>query len=214
MFSNAQRLRASGLFRVIAEIRALLTVALLIALVASGGTSATADESAADDVARPQPPGTLEFIGKNLISTAKGTFHSWRVLESAIDLADLSATYAVVEVDLDSLDTGIKRRDDHLRNPDFFEVETYPVARVRAHNLSGKGESEAGQPLYSLDFEVDLHGVQKTVPGEIEQVSVSPPVFEGRLVIDRTQFGVGEPASRWNPMAVKVLVPVSFRVAF
>ena len=183
-----------------------------LALLCSVALANAADGESETDAVPPQ--GEISFVGKNLIATANGTFHSWRVVDSQVDLANPESTFAVVEVDLASVDTGIERRDDHLRNPDFFEVEKYPTATVRAQNLAGKGESETGNPLYAVDFVIDLHGVRKTVPGEVEQISALPPIFEGRLEIDRTDFGVGAPASRWNPMAVKEIVPVSFRVQF
>jgi len=158
------------------------------------------------------PPGSLDFVGKNLFATANGTFHRWRVLESRIDLEAIEQSFAIVEVDLASLDTGSGRRDDHLRNPDFFEVETHPVARARIHDARPAGQSEAGNPLYTARFEIDLHGVQKTVEGEVELVGRAPIVFEGRLTIDRLDFGVGSPPSRWNPMSIVAEIPVSFRI--
>jgi polyisoprenoid-binding protein YceI len=175
----------------------VLTLVVVLGLVASVGT-----------------PGSLEFVGHNLFGDANGIFHSWRVVESRIDPESPEGTgsYAVIEVDLASLDTGIGRRDDHLRNPDFFEVETYPVARVRVHSPVAAGLSESGQPRYTAQFDIDLHGVEMTVEGEIRQIVEGPIGFEGSLIIDRTAFGIGDPPSRWNPMSVRAEVPVSFRI--
>ena len=58
----------------------------------------------------------------------------------------------------------------------------------------------------------DLHGVQKTLEGEITLVSESPLAFEGGLVIDRLEFGVGAPPRRWNPMSIEAGIPIRFRV--
>jgi polyisoprenoid-binding protein YceI len=185
----------------------VLTLVVVLGLVASVGTSAEGD-------ATPGTPGSLEFVGHNLFGDANGIFHSWRVVESRIDPESPEGTgsYAVIEVDLASLDTGIGRRDDHLRNPDFFEVETYPVARVRVHSPVAAGLSESGQPRYTAQFDIDLHGVEMTVEGEIRQIVEGPIGFEGSLIIDRTAFGIGDPPSRWNPMSVRAEVPVSFRI--
>lgn len=165
-----------------------------------------------DRSAEPTPPGKIEFVGKNLFATANGTFHDWRIVESRLDLERLSESFAVVEVDLASVDTGIERRDDHLRDPDFFEVERYPVATVRVHSFRADGRSEAGQPRYAARFDFDLHGVTKTLDGQVVLVSASPPRFEGSLVVDRTDFVIGSPPSRWNPMAVGAEIPVHFEV--
>jgi len=158
--------------------------------------------------------GKLEFIGKNFFATARGSFHEWRVVESHLDLDRLDQSFAVVEVMLESVDTGIDRRDDHLRTADFFDVESYPVATARGHSLVAAGHSEEGHSLFTAQFDIDLHGVQKTLPGEIEIVGDDPLVVEARLVMNRMEFDVGPPASRWNPMSVKPEIPVSIRIEF
>ncbi|MCR9094556.1 MAG: YceI family protein [bacterium] len=178
--------------------------AMLVVLVTAGGLMA----------ADPSPPGTIRFIGKNAFATADGTFHAWRVVDRSIDPADPAGSWAVVEIDLASVDTGIARRDDHLRDPDFFEVETWPTARVRAHSLAPAGANDENRPRFTAKFDVELHGVQNTIDGEVVLVETSPTTFEGTLVVDRMAFGVGPRPSRWNPMSIDAEIPVRFRVAF
>lgn len=158
------------------------------------------------------PPGSLEFVGRNLIATANGTFHEWRVVESAIDLEAIARSHVLVEVELSSVDTGNESRDDHLRTADFFDVATHPVATVRAHSFVALGESERGGERYAVQLDIDLHGVQKTIPGEVELVSPTPMVFEGSSMLNRVDFGVGAAPSRWNPMSIGAEIPIRFRV--
>jgi polyisoprenoid-binding protein YceI len=186
--------------------------ALVLALML--GTVVTHAVRAGEDPADASAPGRLEFIGKNLLSTARGTFHQWAVVESHLDLDQLDQTYAIVEVMLASVDTGSDRRDEHLRTADFFDVESYPVATARGHSLVEAGHSDVGNPLFTAQFDIDLHGVQKTLPGEIEIVGDHPMVVEARLAMDRVEFGVGPPVSRWNPMSVRAEIPVSIRIEF
>ena len=176
---------------------------------------AVAPVFAEDTEAAVEPPGTLEFVGKNLIMKAEGTFHDWRVVESSVDPDAIGDAFAVVEVRLASLDTGIERRDDHLRNPDFFEVETYPVATVRLHSpqaISDETDESEGQPRFAVQFDVNLHGVEKTLLGEIVLIDTNPLVFEGELVIDRMEFGVGPKPGFWSPMVPKAEIPVRFHI--
>jgi polyisoprenoid-binding protein YceI len=175
-----------------------------------GGMVFSAD--AEGDAPSEAPPGRIEFVGRNLVATANGTFHRWRVVESRIDLAALDESHAVVEVDLASVDTGNDRRDDHLRTEDFFEVGTYPTATVRVHSARPAAVVEGGRPLYTARFDLDLHGVRRTLEGEIELESSDPPVFAGRLTIDRTDFGIGPPPSRWNPFSIDSEIPIRFRL--
>ncbi len=202
MRTLAKRSIEPGFLRTLAGILA----AVSLVLISASGQAQDADGTAST------PPGTIEFTGKNLFATANGTFHSWRLVAAAVDPDALEASTATVEIDLASVDTGIERRDDHLRNPDFFEVERFPVATVRFHSAERDGETEAGEPRYRAKFDIDLHGVRKTLDGEVVRVSEDPLAFEGSLVVDRTAFGVGGAPSRWNPMAVRAEIPVSFRV--
>jgi len=158
------------------------------------------------------PPGTLEFVGKNLIMKAKGTFHEWRVVESSVDLDAIDDAFVLVEVQLASLDTGIERRDDHLRTSDFFEVDRYPVARVRIHSPQLIPDETNEQLRFAVRFDVNLHGFEKTLAGEIVLIETNPLVFEGNLTIDRLEFGVGPKPGFWSPMVPKAEIPVRFRV--
>ena len=155
----------------------------------------------------------IQFVGKNLFATANGTFHAWRVVGSHVLPDDLANSHVDVEVDLSSVDTGIERRDKHLRTADFFETETYPLAKIRVHSAVLGGTDEQGRERYAAKFDIDLHGVQKTLDGEFYLVSTSPLQAEGSLVVDRLDFGIGKPRSAWNPMSVTEEIPVSFRVS-
>lgn len=158
------------------------------------------------------PTGSsITFVAENLFSTANGTFHSWRIVSSVLDLEDLSRASVEIEVDLASVDTGIEDRDDHLRDPDFFEVETFPTARVRVHGFEAGGSDEQGRDRYHASFDLDLHGVQKTLVGAFSVISTAPVEIEGSVVVDRLDFGVGQPKSLWNPLSITEEIPVSFR---
>ncbi|MDX1531642.1 MAG: YceI family protein, partial [Rhodothermales bacterium] len=69
----------------------------------------------------------VQFKVKHLgITTVTGSFHDFDV-ELALDPADLATLRTRATVQAASIDTGIDRRDDHLRSADFFEAETYPT---------------------------------------------------------------------------------------
>ncbi|MBK7949633.1 MAG: YceI family protein [Deltaproteobacteria bacterium] len=181
---------------------------------AESSPAEAAASQAGAQAATPEAAGRIGFIGHNLFGSAHGVFHVWRVVEHRVDLADPTASQAVVEVTLASVDTKTKGRDDHLRTPDFFDVEKFPVATVRGHSPKALPPGPAGRPRYAVKFDVDLHGVTKTLDGEVEIVESSPVVVEGGFTIMRSDFGVGEAPSSWNPMSIDDEVPVRFRVRF
>ena len=160
-----------------------------------------------------QSPDSITFVASNLFSTADGTFHKWQVAESQILLDDPSGSFVVVTVDLASIDTGIEARDDHLRNPDFFEVEKFPTATVRVDSVQASGVDEEGRDRFEAAFHLDLHGIQKSLPGEFVVLSHSPLTVAGSLMVDRLDFGVGGPKTFWNPASVSEQIPVKFRAS-
>jgi polyisoprenoid-binding protein YceI len=145
------------------------------------------------------------------MATADGTFHSWRVVEQSIDPDRLASGRIVVEVDLASVDTGSRRRDEHLRTADFFEVERWPTARVVVDGFEPIAPVEGEPPTWRARFTIDLHGVTRVLEASVSRTGDDPAVFEGDLVLDRTEFGVGAEPSRWNPMSIEAEVPVRFR---
>jgi len=156
------------------------------------------------------PPGAIHFVGENAVATANGTFHSWRVTASQLDLDNLASSFVEIEIDVASLDTGIQRRDDHLRNPDFFEVERWPTATARVSGPRPDGQDDAGRTRYLADFELRIRDVTKTVTGSFVLTRKSPLAVEGSLTIDRNDWGIGEPQRRFNPMSIGDEVPVTF----
>ena len=49
-------------------------------------------------------------------------------------------------------------RDDHLRNPDFFEVEKYPEMTFKSSSIK-----PAGDDRYTVTGDLTFHGVTKPV---------------------------------------------------
>lgn len=159
-----------------------------------------------------QAEGRIGFVGRNIFGRAPGTFSAWRVENAVVDLANPAASEVRIEVDLASVDTGNADRDEHLRTADFFDVEKHPVATVRGHSARPLEPSPEGRARHAVQFDVDLHGVQKSIEGEVEIVETDPVVVEGGFLIRRTDFGIGSPPSRWNPMSIDDEVPVRFRI--
>lgn len=203
--------RRAGTGRVLLAALALAWPVGLLSASASKGDAAEAISAAPVASAA---GGRIEFVGRNIFGRAEGTFSEWRVAERVVDLANPAASSVVVEVDLASVDTGNADRDEHLRTADFFDVATHPVATVRGHSARPLEPSAEGHSRHAVRFDVDLHGVKKTLDGEVEIVGTDPVVVEGGFVIRRTDFGIGAKPSAWNPMSIDDEVPVRFRIAF
>jgi polyisoprenoid-binding protein YceI len=83
---------------------------------------------------------SMEFAGKHMsISTVKGRFND----VVGVIIGDLeNPADALIEVDIsaDSIDTGSRQRDAHLRSGDFLDSRRYPVIEFRSTKIEPLGE--------------------------------------------------------------------------
>ena len=112
------------------------------------------------------------------------------------DPANLKESRFDFEIKVDSIDTGIKQRDDHLRSADFFASSDHPLITFTSNAVTAAGEGVyqvAGTLTVKgksrdLILPLTLAGVKDhpTTPGK--QVAG----FNGRLSVDRLALGVGD----------------------
>lgn len=98
-----------------------------------------------------------------------------------------------ITIGVNSIDTGVTKRDDHLRSADFFEAARYPVMHFVSKQLA---PAEAGSFL--LTGELTIHGVTKEV--QVKLTGPTPAVKDpwgnfrkGALLtgeINRQEFGI------------------------
>ncbi len=89
------------------------------------------------------------------------------------------------QIDVRSIDTHIKKRDDHLRSPEFFNVEKFPQITFKNRSVKRTGP-QSGDILGDLT----MHGVTKPVTLHVKLLT---PINE----MSRTRWAVTtEPISR------------------
>jgi cytochrome b561/polyisoprenoid-binding protein YceI len=133
-----------------------------------------------------QPGGRLGFSATWAGSPISGHFGLWK---SAIRFTPDAPeeTTIRISVDLASVNTDDSQRDESLKGPDFFDVETHPKAVFTAN-----GVRPLGRDRFEARGVLDLHGVRQPatlsftmkIKGDMAQVS-------GTTKLDRTAFGVG-----------------------
>ena len=69
-------------------------------------------------------------------------------------------------IDARSIDTGIVKRDNHLRSPEFFAVEKYPEITFKSRSVKQAGP-QAGDVLGDLT----MHGVTKPITLHVKLIS-------------------------------------------
>jgi polyisoprenoid-binding protein YceI len=138
----------------------------------------------------------LEFSVKHMmISRAKGAFNNFGAVIEA-NPNDLTDAKIEFEVDLGSIDTRNKDRDDHLRSSDFFDIETHPKMTFIATDIKKKSKDN-----YDVIGDLTIRDVTRpvTVDVHFEGVSKDPMSgneaagFTGKTKISRKDFGL-----TWN----------------
>jgi polyisoprenoid-binding protein YceI len=126
-----------------------------------------------------------------VISDVKGRFNEFEgtlVLEGD-KLTDIKGT-----IQTKSIDTGIAKRDEHLRSPDFFDVAKHPTIAF----TSTKIEARDGKAVITGQF--TMHGVTKEISAPVKvKGPITDPwgkkrvALKATLTINRKDYGL-----TWN----------------
>jgi polyisoprenoid-binding protein YceI len=121
------------------------------------------------------------------LATVSGRFRRY---VGTLNLSEPPAVALVIEAD--SLDTGNRRRDDHLRSAAFFDAADYPWVRFEADaaELDGDQMRLRGE-LYAAGKHVPLE-VEATVSAVGEELEI-----EASAVVDHRALGM-----RFSPLGV------------
>ena len=97
---------------------------------------------------------TINHMG---ISDINGEFKKFdvKVNQHGVDFTD-----AIIEMsaEVNSINTGIDMRDDHLKTPDFFSAEKFPVITFKSTSVK---KSKANS--YTVTGNLTMHGFTKSV---------------------------------------------------
>lgn len=125
------------------------------------------------------------------LSHVRGKFNDFT---AAIVYDDKDVTKSSVKavIKAASIDTGIERRDAHLRNPDFFDAEKYPDITFESTRVEKKGKDFIAHGTFTM------HGVSKelalpfTVNGvkKDEKTGKTTLGVTARASINRRDFGI------------------------
>jgi polyisoprenoid-binding protein YceI len=121
------------------------------------------------------------------LMTVKGEFADYE------GMLDLSATPAVLlTIQAASLDTKQKKRDEHLRSKDFFDVERHPHVRFVSDSARLDGDT--------LHVRGELHAAGRRIPLEL---GATVREIDGELEIEAiTEADHRELGMTWSPLGI------------
>ena len=97
-----------------------------------------------------------------MVSNVKGDFGSFSGVVD-IDNNNLSKSKVSVTIDTASINTGVAKRDEHLKSPDFFDVAKYPAMTFVSRKVAA-----AGKDRLKVTGLLTLHGVSREVVLDVE----------------------------------------------
>src|SRR5216684_3900311 len=131
------------------KIRFVFNFVLLAAL----SSGALANETYKFDQSR----STIGFTVHQFLGTSHGKFAKFDG-KIDIDREHPEKSSVVARIDVRTIDTGIVKRDNHLRGPEFFAVEKYPEITFKSRNVKKTGP-QAGD----IQGDLTMHGLTKPI---------------------------------------------------
>ena len=157
-------------------------------------TATTVSSEAAADAAQAhgcdwiiQPGSRIGFVAHYGGEPINGTFVEWSVATIKFCADDLPHAAINWRIDLASVDTGDKNRDENLRGVSFFNAAHFSQARFTANGFK---LLEPGR--YAANGTLSLHGVKRPVRIVFTlKESEDRADVQGSAALSRLAFGVG-----------------------
>jgi polyisoprenoid-binding protein YceI len=135
---------------------------------------------------------SVGFSVRHLVSKVQGRFGDFdgKVM---MDPASIEKTLKIDgTIQAASIDTGIEKRDGHLKSADFFDAEKFPTITFTSKKVEKKGDK------YAVTGDLTMRGVTKevTLNTEVLGVTEGPAPIAGIELtgkVNRKEFGIN-----WN----------------
>jgi polyisoprenoid-binding protein YceI len=125
-----------------------------------------------------------------------------------LDPSDPGKSSFELSIKTTSVDTNNKKRDDHLRSPDFFNAKQFPLITFRSMSVK---PAEGG---YEVTGELTLHGATRPVTFPLKggrtaefPKGMQRTGFTTELILKRSEFGMDKMV---GPVGDDVHVAISF----
>src|SRR5699024_9565741 len=150
-----------------------------------------AQDTWVEDPAHSKLGFTVTHLG---IADVPGHFGEYDVTINASE-EDFSDAQVELTIQTASIDTRVEKRNNHLKSPDFFNVEKYPTMTFKSTGIKEIADNE-----YELTGDLTLLGITKPVTvtmlyrGNIQNDMTNGALKSGIQItgaIDRSEFNLG-----------------------
>lgn len=127
-------------------------------LIAASVIAGLSSVASANDIYKFDPSGsTIGFSVHQFLGTTHGKFTRFSG-KIDVDREHPENSSVTAQIDMRSIDTRIRKRDDHLRSAEFFNVEKFPYIMFRSRSVKRTG-TQSGDILGDLT----MHGVTRPI---------------------------------------------------
>jgi polyisoprenoid-binding protein YceI len=160
---------------------------IAVALVATVAFAARAADTYTGDPVH----SSLIFKSTHLNNTSNvyGRFNGPKATIT-VDNNELTGVEASVETK--NVDTGVEKRDNHLRSPDFFNAAEFPQITFKSTNVKKTGDNQ-----YEVTGDLTLHGVTKSITATVAKTGESDSKqmghrtgWESTFKVKRSDYGM------------------------
>jgi len=107
-----------------------------------------------------------------MVTKVRGRF---KVFDGAIHVGDsIEDSWAELEIDAASIDTGVEDRDNHLRSADFLDVANHPKITYRSTKVERTGDQEL-----QVTGDLTIRGVSQPVVLDVTFDGLTPDPWGG-----------------------------------
>jgi len=133
--------------------KTLIRFSPLVLLLAGISSTAAPGETYKFDQAR----SAIGFSVHQYLGTTHGKFGKFSG-KIDIDREHPENSSVTAKIDVASIDTRIQKRDNHLRSPEFFNVEKFPEITFKSRNVTRTGPQSG-----DIAGDLTMHGVTKPI---------------------------------------------------
>jgi polyisoprenoid-binding protein YceI len=129
----------------------------------------------------------IEYTVKNAGFKSSGRFDNVTA-DVVFDENNLAKSRIVATIQTNSFNSGNSLKDKHLKDKDYFDVNTYPTIRLASSAIVKKDNGYMGT------FDLTIKGITKTIqlPFSVTKNGSFLDFKATELYIDRTAYGVGK----------------------
>ncbi len=132
-------------------------------------------------------PGHSSALFRVLHIGTSNTWGRFNNISGTVDLDEKDPTKSVFDITIgaESVDTGLPKRDEHLRGPDFFSARQFPKITFKSQSVRATGPD-----AYEVKGMLTLHGVSKPLSVTLKKIGAGKSPFNDYRVGVETSFQI------------------------